>query len=63
MLSVSWSFVILMNRTFDFATIGFRPFPETQEFVTIGAVTLEFHNSLKIRVIRGFKCGIQVEYS
>jgi hypothetical protein len=30
-----------MKRTFDFATIGFRPFPETQEFVTIGVVALD----------------------
>ena len=30
-----------MHRTFDFATIGFRPFPETQEFVTIGALALD----------------------
>lgn len=28
-------------RTFDFATIGFRPFPETQEFVTIGGVAMD----------------------
>jgi hypothetical protein len=30
-----------MRRTYDFATIGFRPFPETQEFVTIGVVALD----------------------
>lgn len=30
-----------MNRIYDFATIGFRPFPETQEFVTIGVVALD----------------------
>lgn len=30
-----------MKRTFDFATIGFRPFTETQEFVTIGVVALD----------------------
>jgi hypothetical protein len=30
-----------MKRTYDFATIGFRPFPETQEFVTIGVVALD----------------------
>lgn len=30
-----------MKRIFDFATIGFRPFPETQEFVTIGVVALD----------------------
>lgn len=30
-----------MNRTYDFATIGFRPFPETQEFVTIGVVAMD----------------------
>jgi len=30
-----------MSRTYDFATIGFRPFPETQEFVTIGVVALD----------------------
>lgn len=28
-------------RTYDFATIGFRPFPETQEFVTMGVVALD----------------------
>jgi hypothetical protein len=27
-----------MPRTYDFATIGFRPFTETQEFVTMGVV-------------------------
>jgi hypothetical protein len=49
MLSFSSSFVIRHSsfvirhsmRTFDFATIGFRPFPETQEFVTIGVVALD----------------------
>lgn len=30
-----------MKRVFDFATIGFRPFAETQEFVTIGVVALD----------------------
>lgn len=30
-----------MPRPYDFATIGFRPFPETQEFVTIGALALD----------------------
>lgn len=30
-----------MKRTYDFATIGFRPFPETREFVTIGVVALD----------------------
>jgi hypothetical protein len=30
-----------MKRTYDFATIGFRPFPETQEFVTMGVVALD----------------------
>lgn len=30
-----------MPRTYDFATIGFRPFPETQEFVTMGVVALD----------------------
>jgi hypothetical protein len=30
-----------MRRTYDFATIGFRPFAETQEFVTIGVVALD----------------------
>ena len=30
-----------MKRTYDFATIGFRPIPETQEFVTIGVVALD----------------------
>jgi hypothetical protein len=30
-----------MRRTYDFATIGFRPFPETQEFVTMGVVALD----------------------
>lgn len=30
-----------MKRIFDFATIGFRPFTETQEFVTIGVVALD----------------------
>ncbi|MEO7099695.1 MAG: DUF3037 domain-containing protein [Luteolibacter sp.] len=28
-------------RTYDFATIGFRPFAETQEFVTMGVVALD----------------------
>lgn len=28
-------------RTYDFATIGFRPFPETQEFVTMGVIALD----------------------
>ncbi len=31
-------------RTYDFATIGFRPFPETQEFVTIGVVAMDIYN-------------------
>lgn len=30
-----------MKLTYDFATIGFRPFPETQEFVTMGVVALD----------------------
>jgi hypothetical protein len=30
-----------MKRTYDFATIGFRPFTETAEFVTIGVVALD----------------------
>ncbi len=30
-----------MKRIYDFATIGFRPFPETQEFVTMGVVALD----------------------
>lgn len=30
-----------MERTYDFATIGFRLFPETQEFVTMGLVALD----------------------
>jgi hypothetical protein len=30
-----------MNRTYDFATIGFRPYTETEEFVTIGVVALD----------------------
>ena len=30
-----------MKRTYDFATIGFRPFAETGEFVTIGVVALD----------------------
>lgn len=30
-----------MKRTFDFATIGFRPFAETQEFVTIAVIALD----------------------
>jgi hypothetical protein len=30
-----------MKRTYDFATIGFRPFAETEEFVTIGVVALD----------------------
>lgn len=30
-----------MKRTYDFATIGFRPHTETEEFVTIGAVALD----------------------
>jgi hypothetical protein len=30
-----------MKRTFDFATVGFRPHTETEEFVTIGAVALD----------------------
>ena len=30
-----------MLRTYDFATIGFRPFTETAEFVTIGVVALD----------------------
>ncbi len=29
-----------MNRAYDFATIGFRPYTETEEFVTIGAVAV-----------------------
>jgi hypothetical protein len=29
-----------MPHTYDFATIGLRPFPETQEFVTMGVVAL-----------------------
>jgi hypothetical protein len=30
-----------MKRTYDFATIGFRPHTETEEFVTIGAMALD----------------------
>ncbi len=30
-----------MKRTYDFATIGFRPYAETEEFVTIGVVALD----------------------
>lgn len=30
-----------MRRSYDFSTIGFRPFPETQEFVTMGVVALD----------------------
>lgn len=30
-----------MPHTYDFATIGFRPFAETEEFVTIGVVALD----------------------
>lgn len=30
-----------MKRTYDFATIGFRPYTETEEFVTIGVVALD----------------------
>lgn len=30
-----------MKRTFDFATIGFRPHTETEEFVTIGVLALD----------------------
>lgn len=30
-----------MNRAYDFATIGFRPYTETEEFVTIGVVALD----------------------
>ena len=30
-----------MKRTYDFATIGFRPHTETEEFVTIGVVALD----------------------
>ena len=30
-----------MKRTYDFATIGFRPFTETGEFVTIGVVAVD----------------------
>jgi hypothetical protein len=30
-----------MKTAFDFATVGFRPHPETGEFVTIGVVILE----------------------
>ncbi len=30
-----------MTRTYDFATIGFRPYTETEEFVTIGVVALD----------------------
>lgn len=30
-----------MKRTYDFATIGFRPFPETQEFVTVAVIALD----------------------
>jgi hypothetical protein len=29
-----------MKRAFEFATVGFRPHTETEEFVTIGAVAL-----------------------
>lgn len=32
--------MIDMNRTYDFATIGFRPYPETGEFVTIGVIAV-----------------------
>lgn len=32
-----------MKRTYDFATIGFRPHTETEEFVTIGVVALDVH--------------------
>jgi hypothetical protein len=30
-----------MKRTYDFATIGFRPYTETEEFVTIGVVAMD----------------------
>jgi len=30
-----------MKRTYDFATVGFRPHTETEEFVTIGALALD----------------------
>ena len=30
-----------MKRTYDFATIGFRPYTETEEFVTIGVVAVD----------------------
>jgi hypothetical protein len=30
-----------MKRTYDFATIGFRPFTETGEFVTVGVVAVD----------------------
>jgi hypothetical protein len=30
-----------MKRAFDFATIGFRPYTETEEFVTIGVLALD----------------------
>ena len=30
-----------MKRIYDFATIGFRPYAETEEFVTIGVVALD----------------------
>lgn len=30
-----------MKRTYDFATIGFRPHTETEEFVTVGVVALD----------------------
>ncbi len=30
-----------MKRTYDFATIGFRPYTETEEFVTMGVVAID----------------------
>jgi hypothetical protein len=30
-----------MTRTYDFSTIGFRPYTETEELVTIGVVALD----------------------
>lgn len=30
-----------MKRTYDFATIGFRPYAETEEFVTVGVVAMD----------------------
>jgi hypothetical protein len=40
-----------MKRTYDFATIGFRPFTETQEFVTMAADMKTVLDALKTRFI------------